>query len=408
MKAQALALVALTLVSATAHAAGLFGIAPGFSGYNLVKINTTTGAATVVAPLGMDTVLGFNALTYDSKHHRFIAVANMGPLSSYLIAIDPVNYGATSILTSPPLDYYEGIEYLPWVERLATTAGSTPNYSNYLWIWDIDNLWFASGWIWGGNIDMDTLFTDGQNNVCHLDVNNAFDTSPRHIINNALGTTGTATFSPVGDWSIHNGNEYDAAYHPVQNRVYVTRVTNAAYYNAAGTTLTNLPSYGGYQVTCLAYAPEFHNVYGTLVLDDTLGTFANGLTRTVNWAIKQGTTTVASGSTTTASSTVNFSVNIPDDILGYSIWEWDAGSHVKEKLIVIMPGTSFGFGTVHLTNGDADHSGEVDAIDIDNVIANFGNVYPGPGNVDADVDVSGEVDAVDIDIVIGNFGATDD
>ena len=73
-----------------------------------------------------------------------------------------------------------------------------------------------------------------------------------------------------------------------------------------------------------------------------------------------------------------------------------------------MPGTSFGFGTVHLLNGDADHSGEVDAADIDDVIANFGNTYPGPGNVDADVDGTGEVDATDIDIVIACFGNADD
>lgn len=56
-----------------------------------------------------------------------------------------------------------------------------------------------------------------------------------------------------------------------------------------------------------------------------------------------------------------------------------------------------------LTNGDVDGSGEVDAVDIDAVIAQFGST----GGV-ADVDGSGEVDAVDIDVVIAHFGATDD
>ncbi|MBL8060665.1 MAG: dockerin type I repeat-containing protein [Chthonomonas sp.] len=51
--------------------------------------------------------------------------------------------------------------------------------------------------------------------------------------------------------------------------------------------------------------------------------------------------------------------------------------------------------------GDVDGSGEVDAADIDFVIAQFGSANPA-----ADVDGSGEVDAADIDIVIANFGRT--
>ena len=59
-----------------------------------------------------------------------------------------------------------------------------------------------------------------------------------------------------------------------------------------------------------------------------------------------------------------------------------------------------------LVNGDVDESGEVDAADIDAVIAAFGNTNPPPTLVD--VDGSGEVDAADIDLVIANFGATDE
>lgn len=61
-----------------------------------------------------------------------------------------------------------------------------------------------------------------------------------------------------------------------------------------------------------------------------------------------------------------------------------------------------------LKNGDADHSGEVDAADIDQVIAGFGGVANQPGyDIDADLDGSGEVDAADIDVAIANFGETD-
>ena len=62
-------------------------------------------------------------------------------------------------------------------------------------------------------------------------------------------------------------------------------------------------------------------------------------------------------------------------------------------------------------NGDVDESGEVDATDIDEVIANFGLIGGDPGyaaNRNSDLDRSGEVDATDIDITIANFGALDD
>lgn len=58
---------------------------------------------------------------------------------------------------------------------------------------------------------------------------------------------------------------------------------------------------------------------------------------------------------------------------------------------------------VSLVNGDADGSGEVDAGDIDYVIAQFGG-----SDLMADLDGSGEVDATDIDIAIANFGGTND
>ena len=64
---------------------------------------------------------------------------------------------------------------------------------------------------------------------------------------------------------------------------------------------------------------------------------------------------------------------------------------------------------IALPNGDADVSGEVDAVDIDQVIAHFGEVSSGgPYNRNSDLDGSGEVDAVDIDTAIANFGATND
>ncbi len=79
---------------------------------------------------------------------------------------------------------------------------------------------------------------------------------------------------------------------------------------------------------------------------------------------------------------------------------------LARRFTLTNPGVlSFSFG---LTNGDADGSGEVDAADIDFVIARFGGTsLPTPDSY-ADLDGSGEVDAADIDVAIANFGATAD
>ncbi len=58
--------------------------------------------------------------------------------------------------------------------------------------------------------------------------------------------------------------------------------------------------------------------------------------------------------------------------------------------------------------GDVDQSNEVDAADIDMVIATFGTVNGDPGFGATDCDGSGEIDAADIDLVIANFGLTGD
>ncbi len=82
---------------------------------------------------------------------------------------------------------------------------------------------------------------------------------------------------------------------------------------------------------------------------------------------------------------------------------------LKKQSALITVGTGGATGVnLSLINGDVDASGEIDAADIDLVIANFGAVFPGPGPEDSDVDGSTEVDAADIDIVIANFGGTDD
>ncbi len=142
---------------------------------------------------------------------------------------------------------------------------------------------------------------------------------------------------------------------------------------------------------------------GTLNLNDTV--FGGAYTRTITGTVKQGATTV--GTITVSginSSSTTFSGDIPASATGAATIEWDGSSFLLRKTNITLTGSNLAVGTVSMQNGDVDGSGEVDAADIDEVIANFGS----GDDINSDVDVSGEVDAADIDIVIANFGGTDD
>lgn len=81
-------------------------------------------------------------------------------------------------------------------------------------------------------------------------------------------------------------------------------------------------------------------------------------------------------------------------------WHWTSKTFTNVSV------TDFGahFLDYAAINGDADNSDEVDAVDIDAVISDFG-ATGSPNQISSDLDGSGEVDAVDIDVAISNFGA---
>ncbi len=144
------------------------------------------------------------------------------------------------------------------------------------------------------------------------------------------------------------------------------------------------------------------NLTGALNLSDTSATFAFG--RTIAYVVKQGTTTIASGSVLANAASNGFSISVPASATGAATIEWDGSSFLLRKTNINLTGSNLAVGSVSVQNGDVDNSGEVDAADIDEVIADFGDTTDNP----SDVDVSGEVDAADIDIVIANFGGVND
>lgn len=144
------------------------------------------------------------------------------------------------------------------------------------------------------------------------------------------------------------------------------------------------------------------NISGNLYLQDTL--FESSYTRAITGAVKQGTDTVGSFAVTgITTSTASFTVSVPGSVTGPATLELDGSSFLKRKVAIVLNNGALNVGTINLVNGDVDHSGEVDAIDVDQVIFEFGSF----ADTDADVNVTGEVDAADIDIVIANFGQED-
>ncbi len=118
-----------------------------------------------------------------------------------------------------------------------------------------------------------------------------------------------------------------------------------------------------------------------------------------------GSSTVLATLNTTLSAGGIFSVVLPSSITPGTYDFACRGSHwVRRKRASVVVSAAGATGVnFTLFNGDADASGEVDAADIDLVIADFGG-----NGIMTDLDGSTEVDAADIDIAIANFGQSDE
>ncbi|MBL8060651.1 MAG: hypothetical protein JNK63_08065 [Chthonomonas sp.] len=145
---------------------------------------------------------------------------------------------------------------------------------------------------------------------------------------------------------------------------------------------------------------------GTMELGGSVSAFA--MPRAIAYSIMQGTSTVGSGVITANSSSSAISLAVASTATGSAELVLDGSSWLRRRVTITLTGSGFSLGTISMVNGDVDGSGEVDAADIDAVIADFGSTYPGGSTPDADVDVSGEVDAADIDLVIAGFGSVDE
>ncbi len=108
-----------------------------------------------------------------------------------------------------------------------------------------------------------------------------------------------------------------------------------------------------------------------------------------------------------SSPTTTYELDTPH--LGTFTLVYRAPGFISRRQTGIVMAWNTSIPAIVLPNGDVDGSGEIDAADIDQVIARFGAIL-GDLNytANADVDGSGEIDAADIDVAIANFGAVND
>lgn len=386
-----------------ASAGSLYGIRPIFGGYQLAKINAATAGVEILGTISLPDAMVVNEMTYHPKRQRFVVTATITTSSSYFLEIDPITLGYYAVGHNIPASYVEGVEYIPSLQSLVVSYGMNDGTKSVARLND-DYQVIGTGTLSLPDLDMDTIYTDQSGSVYKFDSTHLVDGYPFGRLDNPFTAISHVTIG--GDYGT-TAFDHDVAYNPDDGRLYLTRTSSLATLNAARTTAIPIGSYGGFDITALAYGPEVVEVSGALFLGDTVPTFAQP--RFMVMSLKQGTNTVGSGSVVASQSGTIFSVPVLDNVTGPATLTVNGSSFLKRSVPVTLTGGNVLLGNVSMTNGDCDYSGEVDAGDIDMAIANFGNTFPGPnGNTHADVNCSGEVDAEDIDIVIARFGSVDD
>ncbi len=308
---------------------------------SLYTLDLTTGAATLVGPYG-DAALVMHGLEYNSQNNT------MYGMSSH-------NAGLYTISMETGAATFVGVSGI--------VGGS-----------NFHNLVFAS--------DTNTMYGVASVTDSFYSVN--LNTGAFSLI----GVIGGAT------------NPNSMAFNSISNIIYVADNNTDILYRINRNTGagTEVGPMGPGNILGLVYIPPTVTVSGNLTLLDTVA--GPGYSRSILVEVELGQSKYFTHAAISGIGT--YTVKVPVSLQGTARIRADGSSFLKTTSTVFLTGSNV---TKHLTlrNGDVDNSGEVDAADIDAVIAMFGST----GQPVEDVDMSGEVDAADIDIVIANFGETD-
>ncbi len=398
-----LSILLTALLTTITPAAGLKGMQVTLGGYTFGSVNENTGAFTPLATYSLPNVLSVNQMTYHPGAKQYVFTAFVDFNNAYLLTIDAFNYQLSAPSTPIPTTFVEGIEYSPALGGLVAAYGSN-NFTNSLILMDGFYNQMAIKNLATSNLDMDCLFVSGTNSALNkMDSNNSWMGNQRHIINNPFGAH---TYTAVGN-NYWTPSDYDLAYNPVNGMNYLTRGNSLAVVHSLTSAPATIGNYGGPFITALAYGPDPKTVQGTIILSDTVASFPL-TSRQISYQLLQNNNVISSGTYYMTSPSLFFQFQVLDSNAGPATLVFNGSSFLRKTVPVNLSDPVVLAGPVPMQNGDPDFSGEVDAADIDLVIARFGNTYPSNlPNPDADVDSSGEVDAADIDICIANFGGVD-
>ncbi len=354
----------------------------GFGGSlgNEVPAANLTYTANVPLPNGSnDTVLNLNFMDFLKIEHGIAPNGGGAYVNTYSVVMD---------LKVPQEN--------TWIPLFQTNT-SNANDGDY-WIRDSDSLWGVSGNYAG--VALDRSRWNRIVAVVQL-LGSGLDSTITTYCNGTLIRTQTiSSFGQDGRWSLdpqililadEDGESPSTA--QLANLAIFGRALSSAEAQYLGQSSAS---------TIVMSQP----LTGTLQLSNTVGTFAVPVP--ISYKFLSGNTEVYAGVAQISSASTSINLQVPMYLNGNYTLVIDGGPFLKVSGPASLSGTGLNFGTITLVNGDVDASGEVDAADIDLVIANFGQTFPGgSGNANSDVDQSGEVDAADIDIVIASFGSVD-
>ncbi len=240
-----------------------------------------------------------------------------------------------------------------------------------------------NGTDWGGGTPFAATWLGTPGMFSQTNLNTVSYTIPLATVGLAAGNTFHFDASPTG------GDDDDGAWDPIGT---IEQQITAPDQNIqlAGNLMYKVGSSSTNQL-----------LTGSFTLNDSVAAFA--APRNFQIQVMQGTSVIASKAVSSSVPLGTYSVAVPSSFTGPATVVINGASFLKKSVAVTLTGSALAVGLSSVSNGDVDYSGEVDAADIDQVIADFGATT----NKVTDVDQSGEVDAADIDIVIANFGRVD-
>ncbi len=385
----ALALISLASLAGATFAGSLDGnLYAVDSSRALSEVNMTTGEKTAIGSVSSNagTTAG---LAYNAANNTVYVTSSS---NDSLYTLD-VTTGAATLVGAYGVEAAVVMHGLEWNDNNSTLYGSSSHNGG---LYTINTTTGAATLVGTNGLTSFNNLVFAQNTNTMYGTNSSTDS----FYSVDLSTGGYSLIGLIGG----STNPNSMAFNTMTNTIFMADNSTDNLYTidpatGAGTVVGSM---GAGNILGLVYIPPSVptvTVTGNLTLLDTVA--GPGYSRNITVDLEFGGNTYTTVAAISGVGT--YTINIPQSLLGIAVIKADGSSFLRSTGTISLNGNNV-TKDLNFRNGDVDNSGEVDAADIDLVIAAFGST----GQPVEDVDMSGEVDAADIDIVIANFGQTDD